>query len=471
MKKIYKFLAFVLCFIIITEPVFAVVSQTTRLFGLDRYKTAKAISEQYNSGFVNSVVLAPGSNFANALPASVLAYKNEAPLLLIDSTASKTKEAFEYITSHLTKIGKIYLIGDSSLIGSDFESKLNQLGYKNVVNIKGADKYETDYLIAKELNVPIGRPVVISSGENFPDALAISSFAAANGWPILLSDKDAITPRIKEYIQEKQPSKIYITGGTAVISTMLEDEIKSLLPRAIIQRFGGIDRYATAILIANQFAPSPVNIYISSGLNFPDALAGSVLAAKSFAPIILVNPQAKTALNPNVKNYLQKIKELRVNTSLTFLGGTTVIPAQLEELVSLEGGFVTDSRNILEAEVIELVNKERTSRGLQALNHNDVLAKLTRLKSQDMADKNYFDHQSPTYGSPYDMMNSFGITYQNAGENIARGQATAKMVMEGWMNSPGHRENILKEEYQEIGVGLAIDSTGQSYWTQMFIRP
>lgn len=469
MKKTIKVLAFVICFTLLTIPVIAAVNQSTRLFGVDRYQTALEISKQYNSGFVNSVVLVPGSNYANALPASVLAYKQGAPLLLVDSTASKTKEAFEYIISHLTKIGTIYLVGDSNLIGSDFESKLNQLGYKNILHISGTDKYETDYLIAKELNISHGSPLVISSGENFPDALAISSFAATYGWPILLTCKDEILPKIREYIQEKQPSKIYITGGTGVISASLEKELKTLVPGTKIQRFGGADRYDTAIQIANEFAPGPVNIYVSSGLNFPDALAGSVLAAKNGGPIILVNPLSK-GLHPGVKEYLQRIKELKANSNLTFFGGTAVIPTGLEELVAQESGFITDNQKILEDEVITLVNKERTSRGLEALAKNDVLSKLARLKSQDMVDKDYFDHQSPTYGSPFDMMKSFGITFKNAGENIASGQSTSKMVMVDWMNSPGHRENILKEEYQEIGVGVVKDSNGQLYWTQMFIR-
>ncbi len=469
MKKILKVIALVLCFILITESALAGVNETTRLSGVDRYKTAKVIAEEYNSGLVNSVVLAPGSNFANALPASVLAHKNQAPLLLVGPTPTDTNEAFEYIVNHLTKIGKIYLVGDQNLMGKDFETHLNQLGYKNIICIKGCDKYETDYLIAKELSIPKGNPVVISSGENFPDALAISSFAAANGWPILLTEKNKLTASIKEFIQEKQPAKIYITGGTAVICSELEEEIQQLARDSVIHRFGGSDRFATAIQIAQEFAPGPLHIYVASGLNFPDALAGSVLAAKNNGPIILVNPMAKD-ITPDVRGYLQKIKNLKSQISMTFIGGRTVIPPELEFIVSQEGGYITDPLRMLEENVVVLVNQERISKGLPALQTNDVLSKLARLKSQDMIDKDYFDHQSPTYGLPSAMIDSFGISYSLVGENIAYGQTTAQMVMDAWMNSPSHRENILKEEYQEIGVGLAKDSSGTLYWTQMFIR-
>ena len=84
-----------------------------------------------------------------------------------------------------------------------------------------------------------------------------------------------------------------------------------------------------------------------------------------------------------------------------------------------------------------------------------------------MADKNYFDHTSPTYGSPFDMMKKFGIKYNTAGENIAKGQTTAQSVMNSWMNSPGHRANILSSNFGKIGVGY-VNKNGTTYWTQMF---
>lgn len=119
-------------------------------------------------------------------------------------------------------------------------------------------------------------------------------------------------------------------------------------------------------------------------------------------------------------------------------------------------------------EVLDLVNSERTSRGLQPLKFNSELSKVATLKSQDMIDNNYFDHTSPTYGSPFDMMKKFGISYTSAGENIAMGQKTPQEVMNAWMNSDGHRKNILNPNFTELGVGIA--SNGSSlYWTQMFI--
>lgn len=124
------------------------------------------------------------------------------------------------------------------------------------------------------------------------------------------------------------------------------------------------------------------------------------------------------------------------------------------------------SVHALERRVAELVNQERAKRGLAPLTLSADLCAKARIKSQDMADNRYFSHQSPTYGSPFDMMKRFGITYRTAGENIAMGYATAEAVVQAWMNSEGHRKNILSANYTTLGVGYVANG---NYWTQWFI--
>ena len=121
-------------------------------------------------------------------------------------------------------------------------------------------------------------------------------------------------------------------------------------------------------------------------------------------------------------------------------------------------------------EVIKLVNKERNAAGLSALAENSRLSEVAQAKAEDMMKNGYFSHISPTYGSPFEMMKTFGITYRSAGANIAKGQKTPAAVMNGWMNSSGHRANILNASYEQIGVGFCKDSSGVTYWVQMFIR-
>ncbi len=124
-----------------------------------------------------------------------------------------------------------------------------------------------------------------------------------------------------------------------------------------------------------------------------------------------------------------------------------------------------------EQEVFRLVNAERAKAGLPALSYNWQLARVARYKSQDMINKNYFSHTSPTYGSPFTMMQSFGLKFSAAAENIAKGQRTPAEVMNAWMNSSGHRANILSRSVTQIGVGAAKSQSGTLYWTQMFIKP
>ncbi|MBT2283927.1 serine protease [Paenibacillus polymyxa] len=115
-------------------------------------------------------------------------------------------------------------------------------------------------------------------------------------------------------------------------------------------------------------------------------------------------------------------------------------------------------------QVVKLVNAERAKAGLNALTSDALLDKVAVAKVKDMSNNNYFDHQSPTYGSPFDMMKQFGVTYSYAGENIAKGQKTPQEVVTAWMNSEGHRANILSKNFTHIGVGYY-----NGYWAQEFI--
>ena len=121
-----------------------------------------------------------------------------------------------------------------------------------------------------------------------------------------------------------------------------------------------------------------------------------------------------------------------------------------------------------QAQVVRLVNQERAAAGLGSLDSDSQLAAVAQKKAEDMAKNGYFSHTSPTYGSAFDMLKAAGISYRTAGENIAKGQKTAEMVMNGWMNSSGHRANILSSGYTRIGVGYAVDGGGTPYWVQIF---
>ena len=124
------------------------------------------------------------------------------------------------------------------------------------------------------------------------------------------------------------------------------------------------------------------------------------------------------------------------------------------------------SLHAFEKRVGELVNIERAKVGLKPLTLDESLSLKARVKSEDMAKNNYFSHNSPTYGTPFEMMQSMGISYRTAGENIAMGQRTPEAVVQAWMNSEGHRKNILSPSFTHLGVGYIADG---NYWTQWFI--
>ncbi len=159
------------------------------------------------------------------------------------------------------------------------------------------------------------------------------------------------------------------------------------------------------------------------------------------------------------KTYYYKVKAYKTVGDKKYHSGDSAI-------VCAKAANTNPGISAYEKQVVTLVNKERQKNGLPALTINAKLSQMARIKSQDMHDHKYFSHTSPTYGSPFDMMETFGISYMAAGENIAMGFETPEAVVEAWMNSPGHRTNILNVNFTQIGVGYVKDG---HYWTQDFI--
>ncbi|MBG9790125.1 CAP domain-containing protein [Brevibacillus laterosporus] len=125
---------------------------------------------------------------------------------------------------------------------------------------------------------------------------------------------------------------------------------------------------------------------------------------------------------------------------------------------------VSSEASAMVNEVVDIVNQERAKAGLKPLSMDKELSKMATDKAKDMAQNNYFDHDSPTFGSPFDMMKQYDISFRTAGENIAEGQRSAEEVMKDWMGSDGHRRNIMDSSFTKIGVGYY-----NGYWVQEFI--
>lgn len=243
----------------------------TRLSGRTRYLTSKAVAENFSSGKVDNIVIATGTGYADALSVSTLAGKLKAPILLVNQTVSKSQDALDYISKHMTN-GKVWIAGGTGVVDTTFESKLSSMG-KSVERVEGRTRYDTCQAIADKVDAPNGTPVFIASGENFPDALSAASVAASKGYPIILTQKNKLPNGVESYLLKQQPSEVYIVGETGVISSTVESKIKSTLPGTTITRLGGQNRFDTSVTVYKKFFPNPSNIFIASGMDFPDALS------------------------------------------------------------------------------------------------------------------------------------------------------------------------------------------------------
>ncbi|MDD3706567.1 MAG: CAP domain-containing protein [Clostridiaceae bacterium] len=149
-------------------------------------------------------------------------------------------------------------------------------------------------------------------------------------------------------------------------------------------------------------------------------------------------------------------------------GTGTVIPAPVQGTTGEGAGEGTGAMSSDESRILRLVNAERAKTGAKSLSSSSECTRLARMKSQDMVNNNYFSHQSPTYGSPFDMLKSNKVSYMYAGENIAMNQS-AEAAFKAWMNSEGHRKNILNPNFTELGIGIAPKGNGSYIYTQLFI--
>jgi putative cell wall-binding protein len=213
------------------------------------------------------------------------------------------------------------MLGGSAVMPDSIKSWFIDHGYSadNIKRLWGDTREGTAESIIAEFGAKQGTPVIISNEDNYPDALSISTVSASRGYPIILTKGDKLSDYAKSILTTIKPSKIYVTGGTGVISKSVTDTATSVsdLSSSDIVRLGGADRYATSLAIANAFKESTDTAVIVGGQDYPDAIAGSVLASKTNSPILLTPTSNLT----NIKGFIG-------DTSITkayILGGNGVI--------------------------------------------------------------------------------------------------------------------------------------------------
>ncbi|WP_102264409.1 cell wall-binding repeat-containing protein [Mesobacillus jeotgali] len=246
----------------------------TRVAGAGRYETAAEISST-GWAHADTVLIARGDNFPDALSGTPLAYQLNAPLLLSekDSLPSATIAEISRLNAE-----KAVILGGNSAIDKAVQDKLVSLGLK-VERIAGGNRFETAAKISRLIDNPSGKAFVVN-GHDFPDALAAGTIAAQKGYPVLLVEKERVPFHTAQVLDKSTGA--YVVGGKAVI----DERILSGIPDS--ERIAGANRYDTAAKLFNKFNLSSKEVMVANGTSFPDALSGAVLAAKQNNNLLLV---------------------------------------------------------------------------------------------------------------------------------------------------------------------------------------
>lgn len=297
-------------------PVVSPTPEVVRAGGATRFETSALVSSTFPA---NSPVayIASGSNYPDALAAAAAAGFQDGPVLLVHKD-----EVPQVIINELTRLNptRIVVIGGTAVISDRVQSIVGR--YSATTRIGGATRFETAALVSSNTFNP-GVPVAyVASGSNFPDALAGAAAAGSKGGPVLLVHQNEIPASVTAELARLQPQRIVVLGGTTAVSAELQANLNRYI--APTSRLGGATRFDTAALVSRDTFPSGAStVYVSSGSNYPDALAGAAAAGSKGAPVLLVHqneiPTAVAAeldrLNPN---------------RIVVLGGTTVISDSLK---------------------------------------------------------------------------------------------------------------------------------------------
>ena len=294
-----------------------VVIEPKRYAGASRFETSVQVSKAGWQASQN-VVLANAYGFADALTGVPFAYIKDAPILLTEANSIPLATSDE-----IKRLGakNVYILGGTGVVSKKVEDELKEKGY-NVLRLSGLDRFDTALQIGSEvLKNNSSKTAVLTTAYNYPDALAISSYAAMNKYPILFTEVNTLNSKTKEFIKSSGITTIIIPGGIGAVSENVANELND--SGITVERIGGSDRYNTAFNIVTKYKNSFKNeIMIATGNDFPDALAGGVLAAKKQIPILLVD---KDSVKAEVKGYIKS----NCNGNMYILGGMGVISDNL----------------------------------------------------------------------------------------------------------------------------------------------
>lgn len=293
----------------------------TRIAGADRIETAIKISQQGWQYGSESVIIVRSDKFPDALAGVALAKKNGAPILLTESDKLDSR-----VITELKRLKplSVTILGGEGAISNGVEDEIKEVvsWTQNVQRIAGQDRYETAAMIAESF--PEAKSIAIATGNDFPDALSLAAAAAGQGYPLILTAKDSLPEVTLNVLRTKRPELVYIAGGESAVSSAVQEEIRlsAGLSSENITRFAGANRYDTSGMIARSFYPTASKVYIATGQNFPDALAGAALAAKQNSPLLLLTD------GDEAENTVGFLRSLANDTAFEVFGGFQTVTNQ-----------------------------------------------------------------------------------------------------------------------------------------------
>ncbi len=286
-----------------------------RIAGTDRIETSLRLANQLKAILgieaFDTIVVASGMNFPDALTGSYLAAVKNAPILLTNGKADS--KVLSYIRENLGANGTVYILGGENSVSKDLESQL-AVQELHTKRLAGSNRYETNLAILEEAGVNGDQEVLICTSQGFADSLS----ASAAGLPILLVH-DSLTKAQKAFL-ETTSGRFTIVGGTASVSEKLEQELKAL---GTVNRLAGSSRYETSVMMAEAFIENPSSVVLAYARNYPDGLCGGPLAYVLGAPLILADDSGYQAAD----SYVTGI------TSGIVAGGTTLFPDSLARTI------------------------------------------------------------------------------------------------------------------------------------------
>lgn len=302
----------------------ALLAPVKRIAGTDRIDTAVKIAQEGWPNGCQTVIIAKSGDFPDALAGVALAKQNNAPILL--TTPGSLDPKVEDALLELKPL-KVIILGGEEAVSTKVENELKELitWTEDFTRIFGENRYDTAAQIASEF--PEGTGAAIATGHNFPDALSLAPAAAAQGYPLLLVAENSLPEATADVLRKLKPGSLYIAGGEGAVSAGVLEEIMQItgLTEDQITRFAGENRYETSTQILRKFYPETRKIFLATGQNFPDALAGSALAANQNIPMLLV-PPGGTAVSLGTKDYLNSLPE---KPQIEVFGGQSAVPDRI----------------------------------------------------------------------------------------------------------------------------------------------